>query len=496
VSEDSGRHGAVEDEGGRRGRGLAGLFSRAERGAGKLRQAALGPRRSPALQHALAARERGNLEAAWWLLREALDDPEGDALEAASSLWDVARELGRAAEAARAAAVLVERHGSAGETELAAQYFAELVTEAPEAGVSPAAILRILPALLERAEAERERAAGGEDGSAGDGALEDGKEAARELVRTALRRAVESDPDALTPGLAVRIFEAAREVDTDVARRAAEAALRSPDLHEARRERLRAFAEGREPVPPAPPEPPRPQRSRPVGPPADAPASAAPETTPAATPAARTAPAAAGAAQLPSLRLAASEPDALSEAEVAAAASRLPRSSPAAAAPAHEEGPSGAEEPPVAADGAAPAARAGAARVLAARLEAVTEQGVRLLFPGDRRSAVGFEQVEAVAVAEVEGVAPWAVPVVDLVLNWSRRRQEPLRVVRLRGDELEADAVAGGEHTGGPLRALLARVLESSRAVPLPDPESALGLQLARFETPEAYEASVLRRGA
>jgi hypothetical protein len=58
------------------------------------------------------------------------------------------------------------------------------------------------------------------------------------LARHALRHAVEPDTSGMTPGLAVRVAELARELDPPTALRAAEIALRAPDLHEKRRGQL------------------------------------------------------------------------------------------------------------------------------------------------------------------------------------------------------------------------------------------------------------------
>ena len=94
---------------------------------------------------------------------------------------------------------------------------------------------------------------------------------------------------------------------------------------------------------------------------------------------------------------------------------------------------------------------------------------------------------------EVAGLAEHPVAVIDLLLNWSRQDREPLKVVRLRGDALEgAQLVPGSCIAGGQLAAFLGEILLRSHAVPLPDPESALGLRLRSFESLESYEREVL----
>ncbi len=104
-----------------------------------------------------------------------------------------------------------------------------------------------------------------------------------------------------------------------------------------------------------------------------------------------------------------------------------------------------------------------------------------------------YPDIEAVCVVEVAGLAAKPVAVIDLVLNWSRQGAEPLRVVRVRGDAIDgAELVPGPCVAGGELASFLGEVLLRSRAVPLPDPESALGLQLTTFESLDRYEREIL----
>ncbi len=106
---------------------------------------------------------------------------------------------------------------------------------------------------------------------------------------------------------------------------------------------------------------------------------------------------------------------------------------------------------------------------------------------------MAFADVEAVSVAEVSGLADEPVVVIDLVLNWNRMLDEPLRVVRLRADRFEPSAlVPGWSVGGGALSAFLGELLEKTRAVPLPDPESALGVRLEPFASLAEYQRRVL----
>lgn len=404
---------------------LGGLFARAAtrtgEGAERLREAARELRRPHLLQQALAAQERGNLEAAYWLLDEEIR-AHPDHPDVAVALWNVATSLERAPAATPAAIWLVEHHSAAGETELAAQFFAELCRAAPDALVTPPAVVRMLPAL-------RHRVAQADDAE---------RPAATELLRLALRQAVDPRNPPPSPGLAFRIFKEAREVEPGAARSAAQLALASPDLHEAKRDLLRRWLGG--------------QGS----------AVAAEGPAPAALPAEERGPA--PPAEEPPL-------DPLSEEQVAQAAERLP--------------PSGPPTPPN-------------------ELEALTERGLlpavpvafgedalELRLPGGRESRVGWREIQALAVADVAGMAAEPVTVIDCVLNWRRREHEPLRVVRLRLDAFEPKCLVddAGED---PLETFLAELLERSQAVPLPDPESALGLRRSHFESLGSYEREVL----
>ena len=278
-------------------------------------------------------------------------------------------------------------------------------------------------------------------------------------MRRAVRDAVDPRNEDLAPGVALRLFEEGRDVNPQSARRAAEVALASPHLHEAKRERLQAWLEGRDPDE---------GRTPPAAPKAAAPNPAAARSTPAGR-----------------LKL-----GALSDEQVAAAAARLPPSTPAprpASTPVHA-GETIPNLPPE------PEQRDGLT-VLAARPVELTDDAFLLEASNERRLRIEYAQIEAVSVAEVGGLADQPVAIIDLVLNWTRRDAEPLRTVRLRADAFDPATLAPGPCVaGGALAALLGEILDRSHAVPLPDPESALGLRLAGFESLEAYESESLRR--
>jgi hypothetical protein len=441
---------AAENEAadGVRGR-LTGIFSRAANrtgeGAERLREAAREMRRPPLLQQALAAQERGNSEAAFWLLQEEYAEHSAHP-EVAIAFWNVAGELHRASAAAAAAVWLIEQHASAGEIELAAQYFAELKRSAPAALVTPPAVVRMLPALRERMNR----------------ADEETQSDARALLRSALHQALDDRNETPSPGLAFRLFKEAREIEPTAARKAAELALASPDLHETKQELLQRWLAGETESPEA-------VVAQDAG---LKPASAAaptPEPDFSALPNPDD-----GHKRLdPDDLLASDEPplDPLSDSQVAAAADRLPPAGPATPT----------EELVALID----------RDLLPAVPTQLGEDALELRLPGGRESRVGWREIQALAVAEVAGMGPDPVTVIDCVLNWRQRDTETLRVVRLRLDGFQPKCLV--EDAGeDPLETFLAELLQRTHAVPLPDPESALGLRRASFDSLEAYEQAVL----
>ena len=443
--------------------GLSRLAAGASRSAKKVREAAQDLRNSPAVQHALAARDRGNLEAAFWLLNEAFDR-EGDA-GVALHYWDVALSLGRVDIAAEAGVALVESRAAAGEPELAAQHWLELVKEAPDVLVSPTAIATLLPALkLRCAEASED---GPED-----------QETLAGYLRRAVRHAVDPRNTGLHPGVALRIFEEGREANPEAARRAAEAALESPHLHETKRERLEDWLAGK---------------------------TVSPKETRAPAPSAR-----------PTSSGAADSNGGLSTDEIEAAAARLPKPAQKVAPEPEPEAKPNAVEEPAAAEASEPDpepvdAREDdteslevdaddvpcddgdlAPRVSPARLEALDDDGLDL--PGLDGGRLPWSEVQAVCVAEVMGLEEQPVALVDLIRNWTERDRAPLQVVRLRVAELDLQRLVTRKHAlGSDFAALMGEIMERSAAIPLPDPESALGTRITCFETPALYERVALR---
>lgn len=484
---------------------------------------------SALVRQGLAAQERGNLEAAFALLREAHEGAPADA-RVAAAFWDVAAAAGRTAEATHAATLLVRHHARAGAYELAAQYWRELVTADRAARLPPALLLRLAPVLRRWLEAAAHAPDGGvdaaEEGRSGaDASAPDPAEEARALLLRALRDAAHPEAGPLSPALALRLFEEAHTLDEASARIGARAALASPDLHEARRARIEAWLEGSHGVDPTP-EPPAPRaqapgaaRPRPAGasspgqPPTPAPAARRPArpgrgAAERSDTARRSAPDRSDTARRRRVRATARRParaagggpQALSDTDVAAAAARLPPAASAAGAawtprprpPA--SGPATMREAAaiVRASRPAPAATAPAPRVTQVRAAARGEDALSVTLPAGRRR-VPLSALAGVAVARIAPAEASPFVVVDLLLREPRTAPGGPRVLRLRSDTDAARVwTAGDDAPEEGLRSFLGWLLAHSRAVPLPDPDAALGLVLAEYPDLERYEEEVL----
>lgn len=135
----------------------------------------------------------------------------------------------------------------------------------------------------------------------------------------------------------------------------------------------------------------------------------------------------------------------------------------------------------------------------ARRLEAVEavpveveEEGL-LIEVGASKKRVRFDRIAAIAVAAIGGLSAKPVIVVDLVLNWMSTTDEPLRVIRLRGDRFDPRRLAPGcPSPVEALRRFLSRLVSASGASPLPDERSAVGQPFASFEDLASYHRDVL----
>jgi hypothetical protein len=357
------------------------------------------------LRQGIAAARRGNLEAAFALLREEVS-ARPELPRSTLLFWEVALACERAPEAAPAMARLVRGEAAAGRGESAADHWLALVSAVPGARVELPVLMRILPVLRSRIAGSRDEKARGD---------------ARERLIDALRRSVDPSQGPLPTGLALRLVEEARDLDSEVVRRAARSALASPDLHEAKRARLEQLLQALE------------SGESPAAPPPVCEKRAAP----------------------------------LSEDDLQSAAARIAARMP------DTFGLRISEVIPVELD----------------------DQGLVALEGEDsRRTRIDYRAIEAVAAAEVADGEAAPVLVMDLVLR-AARAGRPRSILRMRSDAFDP-ALLFPDRTdaGQALRALLSELLDRSAALPLPDPDSALGVRPQRFESFSAFEDAVQSR--
>ena len=175
---------------------------------------------NPAVDEALALRERGDDERAFFVLQAALRRDSANSV-VAMALWDVAVPLGRAEEAAPDLERMFRKDVQAGRADGAFKLFQELEQHARGARLDSMSLVR-LGALL----AQKERV----------------NEATQTLTRALPRRG-----DSLPGPVAVRLARTALPIDPGLAARASAAALAAPDLDPRLRAELESMSGG---VPP------------------------------------------------------------------------------------------------------------------------------------------------------------------------------------------------------------------------------------------------------
>jgi hypothetical protein len=357
------------------------------------------------VKKAADAQRRGNHAMAYRLLEpEVRDNPDDPRLVA--GFWSAALACDRAEDAVPAMVRVIRKLAGGDKSKRAAELWTQLRSVSDTTLLDPTSLVRIAQALE------------------ADGASDQSVAALREAV----------DPrnaSGLSPGLAARIADMSRDLDPRSALRAARSALASPDLHEAKRARLKAMV------------------------------------------------------------VALEHEKEEEEAEAGEAESDV---SPPAES-------SGEDATVRAVDAAlevlAPAARFSNVKITEAMPTRLLDEGIGLQVPGGRRVRVEYGKIEAVSVAEIWGLALHPVVVIDLLLNWSEGSDPTLRVVRLRSDGFDPRMVmAAPPDEDEALRSFLSELLARSRAIQLPDPDSALGVRLRAFDELEIYEREVLQVGA
>lgn len=398
------RHGADSLRGVRRSAAEASDRLKSTAAAERLESAVDGWR---LIKKASAAQQRGNHPMAYRLLEpEVQAHPDDERLVAA--FWKAAVACDRPADAVPAMQRIIRKLAVGGHAERAAELWLELHDVAPEARCDPGALVRIAPVLL--------------------------AQGAAEPFEYALRDAVHPENGGLSPGMAVRVAELARESDPRTALCAAHRALAADDLDEAKRARLEDLV-------------------------AELEASEA------------------SAAKAAAAKTAAAPPDVRPAEEPAAPEAAVTRAAVAAAL--HE---------PTA------AANAGGLQVTEAMPTQLRGDAIALQLRGGRKVRISYSSIQALAAAEVLDSDLHPVVLIDLVLNWTESDDASLRVVRLRSDGFDPRMVMEAPTADDEaLRDFLAELLARSSAEPLPDLDSVLGVKPRAFDDIETYEREVLR---
>ena len=166
---------------------------------------------NPVIELAMTARENGDPEGAFAMLRDECQSSPEDA-DIALAFFDTAVSLRRPDAASKPMLGAIRRFTARGDLELATRYWVDLADVLPTAFADPNTLIRILPTIKEMD--------------------------SQKHVQLALRQAVDPRNHGLTAGMALRIIEQARELDPPSALQAAKSALRFEDIHETKRARL------------------------------------------------------------------------------------------------------------------------------------------------------------------------------------------------------------------------------------------------------------------
>lgn len=401
------------------------------------------------LERALEHRAAGRLGRAFTLLTNRLREDPSDR-DAALALWDVASDLGRPAAGASALLGVIRDEVKRGAAGQAVQHWLELAETGLERDAEAALSIRMATLLA----AERQPAA------------------AAQALQHALARA----GAATGPALATRIARAAASIDPVTAVEAAWRALGFVDLTLEERQSLESLLA--EVLP-------RSEKAALRSPPArhlaasrrfEAPGRARAETAP---------PASGPALDPEAALLEPFEPEPAPEAGIAPPAEAEPdreRALPAAAS-------AGARKPDA-------IEIETASRTLAAILAVPTAfdaEGLCIVASNGAKKRVRYDRIVALSVAAVSNLGPKPVIILDLILNWMSLADEPLRIIRLRGDRFDPRRLAP-EHAApvDALRAIVEKLLRASKATALPDLQSAKGLPFAGFDDLETYHRDVL----
>jgi membrane associated rhomboid family serine protease len=399
------------------------------------------PSVDPDLEIALDAHANGRSEEALELISDLLDrKPEHRA--ALLAMWEVALDLGRHSDAS-SAMLRVIRDEVRRNASSAVDHWLDLTCRGLHGGAEPALLIHI--ALMLR-EADR-----------------------RAEALTALKRALEISAETESPEIAARVARASRSLDRGFTEAAAWHALSSVDLSFKDRQNLETLlGELYREVP----------ESRSENEPRDDAGAAAHSAS--------SSEHSGSDSRVENRSLRWEDPELPDE-------TGLPREGPLTAVGARGEGESAAE--PVASVRPAPIdleITSRELRVVRALPSELAEDGLVIEIEGGDKRKIGFERVGAVSVVAVDGLGPKFVIVVDLVLNWMSETPEPLRVIRMRGDQFDPRRFSPGHDSPlDAMRSFTAQLLERSNATALPDTRSVQGTPFASFADLASYHRTV-----
>ncbi len=150
--------------------------------------------------------------------------------------------------------------------------------------------------------------------------------------------------------------------------------------------------------------------------------------------------------------------------------------------------------PPPAVDSSAAGPRFVGVKIVEGTPARLSRTGLFIEVAAGRMIELKYARVEALATAMVVrslGQSPEVV--IDLALNWTQVGDGTLRVVRLRSDGFDPRTLIPDEESlEDAYRALLDKLLTLTRAIPLPDEESARGRPMRVFSDLETYQREVL----
>jgi membrane associated rhomboid family serine protease len=390
------------------------------------------------LDRALDHRAAGRLDQSYTLLSNRLREDPNDR-EAALALWDVASDLGKPAAAAGALLGVIRDEIKRGANQQAMDHWLELADAGLERDAEAALAIRIATLL----------------------AGADRRGAAAHALQHALARAEGKSGAAV----ASRVARAASEIDPETAAEAAWRALGSVELTLEERQSLEGVL-----------------------------AEVLPRNAQAAERAARRPALAKPAPKRPEPQRVAAAPVVNPEAELLEFVDPDAEASVKPAAPARSE----ERRAVAAAEITKPEAIEieTASRTLEAIFAVPTEfdaEGVFITASNGAKKRVRYERIAAISVVAVSNLGPKPVILVDLILNWMSLADEPLRIIRLRGDRFDPRALVPDQSSPvDALRAIIARLLKESNATPLPDLQSAKGLPFAGCDDLATYHRDVL----